>query len=374
MEDPMTEVLNRLTVDAVRDLVSSREPVASVYVGLRPRYPTLDTTEDLELRWRALEVRLTDQGADEPTRTAVTERLAATEPMPIELALFAAGGRLLLDQPIPGGAPFDRADYAAPAAVVPLLDWWQRHPAYVAVVTDRTGADVLAVPRGTVRGSASVVIGPDDEIEHNAPGGWSQPRYQRRAVDSWRHNAAAVATATAHALRQVDAELMLVAGDVRAVQLLRADLAPLQHRGLTLIQVPGGRSPDGSAETRTAAVAAAIDGYAARQTAALLAALDRHGGPTGTAVHGADATLDALAAGRVGTLFVADHEDDRRVAWFGAGRLCAVRPVPGGTRGRLIDVAVRAALLTDAEVRIVPPGTVPGDLAALCRFRPAPGG
>jgi hypothetical protein len=363
----MTQVLSPPT-PALRDLLRRTDPVASVYLGLRPSYPTLDTTEDLALRRQALVTRLADEGADEATREVVATRLAATGPAPDELVVFATRGRILLAQPIPGGVPFDRAGYAAPAAVVPLLDWWQRHPAHVVVVTDRTGADVVAVPRGAVRGTPSVVIGPDDEIERNAPGGWAQPRYQRRAEDSWRHNAAAVAAATARALREHVAGLLLVAGDVRAVQLLRDDLAPLLHQGLTLRQLPGGRAPDGSATNRAAAVARAVAEYTAHQTEAALAALARHAGPRGTAVQGARATLTALGNGEVQTLFVAERPGDDRLAWFGPESLCAADPATGTAPGRLVDVAVRAALLTDAEVRVVEPGTVSEDIAALRRF------
>src|SRR5262249_9700929 len=204
-----------------RWLVRRTAPVVSVYLGLEPAYPTLDTLEDLDLRWRAFAARLSAEGADAPSLAAIAARLAETGPHPGELALFAAHGEILMAQPIPGGSRFDRARLGAPAAVIPLLAWLQQHPAYVAVVTDRTGADVTTIPAGAWHGSTSVVVGPDDEIERNAPGGWSQPRYQRRAEDSWRHNATAVAHAVARTVHDIDAGLVLVAGDVRAVQLLR---------------------------------------------------------------------------------------------------------------------------------------------------------
>ena len=65
-----------------------------------------------------LVARLAAGKADEPTLGAVTARLDTTGPTPGELALFATGGRLLLEQPIPGGVPFDRARYAGPVGWV----------------------------------------------------------------------------------------------------------------------------------------------------------------------------------------------------------------------------------------------------------------
>jgi hypothetical protein len=365
----MKTVVSALSVDAIRELVRPVTPVVSVYLGPPSPYPH----EDLDLRWRTLAVELSTAHADPATLAAITDRLAALEPLPGELAVFAANGDVLMAQPIPGASPFDRAEFGAPASVIPLLSWLQQHPAYVVVVTDRTGADITAVPEGAWSATTMVVQGPDDEIERNAPGGWSQPRYQRRAEDSWRHNAAAVAEATVHAVERVDAGLLLVAGDVRAVQLLRHQLAPLIRAGIAIRRLPGGRAPDGSAPDRAAAIAAAVREHARRQTAALLSALDRHAGPHGTATSGAKATMAALACGRVRVLFVADDRQDRRRWAYGAQVREAVQlghPAAGARaeHGRLVDVAVRAALLTGARVRVVEPGTVPEDIAALCRF------
>jgi hypothetical protein len=87
-------------------------------------------------------------------------------------------------------------------------------------------------------------------------------------------------------------------------------------------------------------------------------------------------TLAALAAGRIRTLVVAEVELDTRVAWFGPDTLCVdetVRPALAATVplecGALVDVAVRAALLTNAEVRIVTEaGRLPEGIGGLCRF------
>jgi hypothetical protein len=94
-------------------------------------------------------------------------------------------------------------------------------------------------------------------------------------------------------------------------------------------------------------------------------------------VDGVAETLAAPADGRVDTLVVLDDPADRRSAWFGPDLLCVDDPTqtagPGGAlrSGRLVDVAVRAALLTDADVRIVDPATatgLAGGIGALCRF------
>ena len=82
------------------------------------------------------------------------------------------------------------------------------------------------------------------------------------------------------------------------------------------------------------------------------------------AVEGAGATLAALARGQVATLVLTGlFLDDRRTAWFGPAPtdVAADRDtlaglgVPGPVEGRLVDVAVRAALGTGAEIRVLDP-------------------
>ena len=97
----------------------------------------------------------------------------------------------------------------------------------------------------------------------------------------------------------------------------------------------------------------------------------------GAAVRGDRATLDALAAGRVATLLVVDDPADARPAWFGDQVLAASSPAAAQAqehscrRGRLVDVAIRAALLTRAEVLVLAPGQaprLPGGIGAVCRY------
>src|SRR6266536_4551188 len=297
----MNTVDTALDLSAVRGLARPLDPVASVYLGLATSNPTLDAGEDLDLRWRSIGSRLASEGADPATIDAIGSVVAGTTSYPMELALFAASGQVRLGHHIPGGAPFDRARFGAPADLVPLLRWLQRHPPHVVVLTDRTGADMTTVPAAAAAGSTRTVVGPDDEIERNAPGGWSQPRYQRRAEDSWLHNAAAVAGAVTEEMARVDADLVLVAGDVRATQLLGERLRR-SAADATIHRLPGGRSPDGSAASRPAAVA---------------------------------------------------DPADERTAWFGPDLWCATTRKAVHRedlrRGRLVDVAIRAALLTKAD-------------------------
>lgn len=360
-------------LSTLRDLARSPSPVASVYLG-RSEGTTGPTFEhDIDLRWQVLSQRLVDLGAEPETVAAIADRMA--ELGRGEVAVFGSAGAVPLRRLLPQLDSPDLATFGATAHLVPLLAWWQRHPAYLTVLIDRAGADLTAVPAGATTGETTEVVGPDDEIEHNAPGGWSQPRYHRRAVDSWQHNAAAVAAAAAQAVERIDAGLLLLGGDVRAVQLFREHLPHGLRSRLALRDIPGGRSADGSWPARQSAIADQVRWYAGSLTGADLDRALSTRGPGGTAVDGVEPTLAALAAGQVQTLLVADDPTDTRVAWFGDTTLCVdTDSVPTPDRLRpapLVDVAVRAALLTDARVQVLEPGLA-GQLAegigAVCRF------
>lgn len=367
----------------VRDLVRATEPVASVYLGAPPE---VANDYDLEwgTRWAPVLERLEDLGVDPQTTTVLESAIRLVEAPrsargSVPVAAFAAEGQMLAVLPAPGATWADGVWFGAPAHVYPVLAWFQEHPAYVDVVIDRAGADLQAFPGGGAPATATRVAGPDDAIEKPTPPGFlSQGRAQRRAEDSWAHNARAVAKRVQEAVDEVGARLLVVSGDVRAVPLLLESLPERVVREVEVRQVKGGRSPDGSRRTRAALAATAAGDAAAHQRERLLWVFDEERAPGGVAVEGEDATLAALAEGRVATLLVAQPVvDDPRPAWFGAGGAevaPAARPVPPWEHprhGPLLDVAVRSALLSGAEVRVVPAGDgAPLEgLGGLCRYR-----
>ncbi|MGN6130510.1 MAG: baeRF2 domain-containing protein [Nocardioidaceae bacterium] len=379
----MTVQFANLDRSTIRDLVRGTEPVASVYLGAAPE---VANEYDLEwpTRWAPVLERMEALGVDPQTTTVLESAMRLVEGSraargSVAVAAFAAGGQMLGVFPAPGATWPDGVWFAAPAHVYPLLAWIQEHPPYVDVVVDRAGADLQAFPGGGAPASSTRVAGPDDAIEKPMPPGFlSQGRAQRRAEDSWVHNARAVAKRVQEAVDEVGARLIVVSGDVRAVQLLLESLPERVVREVEIRQVKGGRSADGSRQTRATVAAAAAGEAAAHQRERLLWVFDEERAPGGVAVEGEDLTLAALAEGRVGTLLVAHPVvDDPRPAWFGPGGAevaPAARPVPvweHPRRGPLLDVAVRSALLSSAEVRVVPTGDgAPLEgIGGLCRYR-----
>jgi hypothetical protein len=90
--------------------------------------------------------------------------------------------------------------------------------------------------------------------------------------------------------------------------------------------------------------------------------------------------LEALQTGAVGTLLVHDEVDDLRTAWFGPEPLqvgidresAAGMGVDEPWEARAVDVCIRAALGSSADVRVVPKAVLTDNVGAILRFKPSP--
>jgi peptide subunit release factor 1 (eRF1) len=128
-----------------------------------------------------------------------------------------------------------------------------------------------------------------------------------------------------------------------------------------LTTTDGARQPDGSDDQLTAEVERILAVAVAQESTSLLETFYQELGQGDRAVAGAADVLAALFRSQVEALLVYDHLDDDRRAWFGQDpshaavteKTLAELGVEA-TEGRLVDVAVRAALGTGARVRVIP--------------------
>lgn len=142
--------------------------------------------------------------------------------------------------------------------------------------------------------------------------------------------------------------------------------------------VDGGRAQDGADVVGSTDTEHAIATVAASDTVALSRRLDTEAAQDARAVQGPGATLRALQQGQVDVLLVHDDLDDDRSGWFGPHPLEAASTraeldaigAPEAIEGRLVDVAIRAALGSGAGVRVVPAhaGHLVDGFAALLRW------
>jgi hypothetical protein len=356
-------------------------PFVTVYLGTEAAVE--QAAQQNELRWKTLRRQLEEDGAP-------AEALAAIDPLVPEahlrgrtLAVVAdgEGARLVRHEPEPPAR--DAGWVASLPRVGPLIDWAQSAVPHLVVLADRAGADIVAFTRSADRagaGEAPVVsvgddTGQDPVLRKSNPGGWSQRRYQNRAENQWEQNAKEVADQVAALADDIGARLIVVAGDVRALQLLNEHL-PAQTAELVR-EVDGSRAPGSGLDEIADDVVKLAATVAAEDTVEFLRLFKQERGQRDLAVAGAKDTIAALAAARVDTLLIHDDPDDDRTAWFGPdpgmvaqtqnalGDLGVANPV----KGRLVDVAIRAAFTTGAAVRIVPSaGSVKEGIGAILRF------
>jgi len=352
-------------------------PFASIY--LTTSGDVENAAQRVALRWKNLRGELARAGVPEATLEAIDPLVEGSHTAGACLAVITAVDGVVWSENLPDPPPREVLVRHGPVPhVLPLLARQQALVPHVAVLTDRTGADMAArVPeqRGQVEHVEGAWQGP--HLHRSSPGGWSQQRYQHRAEVMWERNASEVAEALAKLVDHVRPRFVAAAGDVRALQLLREE-CPKRVRDL--MEVVGGEYASIDAVFDKADELAA--GVAEGDTAALLErfAAERAGA---LAADGVAATIGALPKGQVDTLLVRDDPDDERTAWFGeAPGLVAIDPatlaaigVATPLEGRLVDVAVRAALGTGAQVRVLDggvggperPGPAEG-LGALFRF------
>ena len=227
--------------------------------------------------------------------------------------------------------------------LAPLLEARQRIVPHVVVETDLAGADLVAFDGGSMIASEQV-DGDTEHIHRGHPGGWSQRRFQQRAENTWEDNATDVADATTRLVDQVGARLVLVAGPTRA-QSMVATL--LEDR----LRIPVQRLHAGDVDGIAAEVVRYVADIVATDTTEMLRTLDEQIERRATTVDEVEA---ALEAGRVETLLV--HDDS------------SAAPSTDDPAD-VVDCCIADALLTDADIRVVPDVAVlDHGVAALLRW------
>jgi Bacterial archaeo-eukaryotic release factor family 2 len=356
------------------EVVAGRGPFLTVQLTTESHID--NAAQRSEQRWKAVRDEALAQGAPEEVLAAIDPVIADAHLESDGLGVVATPHGLLHVEHGPR-LPNDRdlVRWGPLPSLLPLVAWRQRQPAYVTVLVDRQGADLTGYRREGPELHREAG-GDDFPIRKPNAGGWSQRRYQERAEHTWERNAADVADQVARLARRVDARLVVAAGDQRAVTLLRESLpGELVERFQV---VSGGRSADGSEPLFEEEAQVAVELAVNADTDAALEKFREEMGQGDRAAEGVAATLSALAMAAVDLLLIApDDPDDARTAWFGPEPVHVATTtddlrgmgVNAPIEGRLVDVAVRAALATGAGIRIVEPGAgLDGGMAAILRW------
>jgi Bacterial archaeo-eukaryotic release factor family 2 len=353
----------------LRSLVENPGPFLSVYLDTSGDDRGVDA-QVRQARWRDLREELAKESDDTGTLDAVGAALSAPEDFGVPgVAAFGTGGRVPLVVKLPGVPRRAQGGWSRLPDLLPLLVQTPPRPPHLLVSANREGGEVLIVG-GADSGAEQQVQGTGWPVHKVKSGGWSQDRFQRSAEDAWEINAKELSDAVIKAVAGRKIEAVIVAGDVRARELLVSKLPDGLRRAVILIDRELPVDSDELAQAADEALQELEDGNARAQ---LETFRDQSG--TGRAVEGLAETVAALRDGQVAELFIGGRytDGDRKAleldwasspAWVGPG-LADIGLSEADLRDRNVtDVAqdrvgaalVRAATGTDVRLFVVPPG------------------
>ncbi|MEU8262261.1 Vms1/Ankzf1 family peptidyl-tRNA hydrolase [Micromonospora sp. NPDC048999] len=346
----------------LRPLYNRPGPWCSVY--LDASRDTHDSRPAVDLRWRSLKGHLLEQGADPVTIDAVEDVVRRHNPMPGDygLAVFATRGRVVLTEYLSAPPLRDLATWSLAPHTMPLVAQRGEQVAWVRVLADRTGADAIAVSAGGVPRRAHVKGRESYQLRRVKPGGWSQSRYQRAAMEAWHHNAGDAAAATAELADRVGADVVVVAGDIRATGMIAAQLPERWQDVLVRTDAgarTGGADPAAMDDLTVQTIAEVADKR-------ITTALDRFGMQEDVGA-GLDAVVAALQRNQVDTMLIVDDPSADGELWIGPEpteiatdpRQLEAMSVADPQRVRADAALLRALVGTDAELTVLAPEEAP---------------
>jgi len=343
----------------LRPLFEKPGPWASVYLDATRSEENAD--HEIDLRWRALRERLARKGAGEATMDAIQEAINGHPYRPgrYGLAVFATPGEAAVAEPMPAPPAAETAAYLPLPHAMPLVAQRGEEVPYVRVISDRTGGEVTGLTVDGVPRRERVRGHEKHPVHKVRAGGWSNPRYQRAAEETWKRNAGDVAAATAELAQSVGAEAVVVSGDVRAAEFV---VEQLPRRWRDRVVEHHGRGEEELDEVTLRAIAEIADRHARD-------AIDRYDTQrgSGTGSTGLADVVTRLQRGQADTVLLVNDPTSTDKLWIGPGDPGLVAVDPEFLRESGVDEPVQvradAALLraivgTDADLVLVEPAEV----------------
>jgi hypothetical protein len=286
-------------------------------------------------------------------------------------------GDVVLDQALTDAPLREVAEWSPQPNLLPVLRQLPGRVPHIVVLTDRTGADITFMGGPGQAGEEETVKGDTFQIHKFPGGGWSQHRYEHNVENNWIANAEDVAARIASMARRLSPKFVLVAGDVRARQIL-TDRASGEWSDLIVSMDEGGRAPGADREPVERRMKELVAEHEARESTDVLEQIQA-AGAHGLAVTGTDAVVAALRKGQVETLVLVDEPDEDTLL---VGRSPLEVGVDQhdmdalGTHGQVVpaDRALLAAAVAGSSgVVVVPRSAVPDGVlvAAVLRYTDA---
>lgn len=360
-----------MLLDRIRHVFEHPGPYLTIHAEVGKS--TQNGHRQLDARWTTLRHELEDQAVPTELVEDLERRLREVHHLPGEVrrTLVVAGDEVVLDELHTGHAlwpeTFDRGE-------LPDLSGWlraaDREVPFLLVQVDRTGGDLDFYRAADTRPEHREVEGAARFYITKVPqGDWAQSQYQRGAEENWKHNAQEVADAVASVVREKRPRLLLVAGDVRAVQQLTDVLPDLPTEVVRLES--GGRAAGTSEQALNEEIQRVLAEHEARHQQQIADQLaEASGRGQGEAAVGVRDVLDAFVRGQVDTLVLdLSAVTGERVHPGEFEGLVLPSPAADAEELPADRVLLAAAALSDAQVAVLPAELVPTEpVAALLRW------
>lgn len=324
---------------------------------------------------------LASQQAAEADIQALTGALASASGHRAPVARFVAvnNGEVVLDELIQGlkvQAP--EIDCGPFPNLVPLARARGGQFPYLVAEAGRDGGEVRLY-HSSVQGvdESRGVTGDPEEAHHahKVPGRYDEPKNQSATEEIWKRNAVELANQIDEMAREHFVKLIVLAGDVKARELVVGQLGTASKSITTMLEQntrAGGADQGAFAK----AVAEHVDGVLAAELKALAEKVaNKSGNGRAELAVGFDEVVEALQQAQASTVLVNQYQDDESLLalssepWLTgeeaedhAELVVGSWPAP--------EVLLRATAMTDASIRYVPEGVLPEGvgIAALLRW------
>lgn len=336
---------------------------------------------DGEARRRQVRDKLSRAGAPQSDLDAVESLLAAPDGTsgPHSRFLVVHDGATLLDEVLAGPSAWpETVAYLSIPDLVPLVKYRQNDVVYLIVEAGRGNAEIHAYRASHAAALRHENIeGRTDSLNKVQAGGWSHSHYQQHSEEIWKQNQSQLASAVDELVRRLRPGFVLLAGDVRAVQLLAEELSAAA-RDISTVVPAHLLAPGSSRESLQSRISRKLEEIRLRDQAALLDRLSA--GDFENGALGLGAVVHSLQQSQADAVLIDDEGSDDRVLlaleaepWvatvpedaLGAGIL---GPVPA------LLALTRAAVLTEAKIVFVDHDALPksAQVAAVLRWPTGP--
>jgi hypothetical protein len=367
-----------MDVSFLEPVFAAPGPYATVCADVT--HVTENADQELDLRVRAVAEQLTEQGAPENVVEAVRARLlegnegGEAGTLRGRALVVASDGSVVLDEALVGAPTREIAEWSPQPDLLPLLRQLPGRVPHIVVLTDRVGADITYIGATGQVEVEETVQGDDFQIQKVQVGGWAHHRYQHNSENKWVHNADQVAEQLTSMARRLDPRFILLAGDVRARQIL-TDRASEVWKDLVVSMDEGGRAAGADREPVDRRETELVAEHEARAISDVVEKIEA-AGAHGLALTGTEAVVDALRKSQVETLVLADEPEDEKLLVGDSPLVLGVNQHDMdalGIHGTVVPhdrALVAAAVASSAGVVVVPRSAMPGGapVAAVLRY------